>query len=222
MKMKIVLFLLGSIKTENCQPIEDFTCNPELNVNVRGELSLRLGNDKIMFLHESYLLSISVNTSCIEERHLTGYYVLLNGKKCETCLNDNFIFDLDDNSQNDVSDSSRVKISTEITLRKGSHGILLGGLDLGEITCIYKKTISVAVDYSSKLTNGTDSLLVTDTIQPQPKSLYKYERIGEDFDSPFRVISKSATDETLLLEETSSSHINYLCTTLAYLVLFLH
>ena len=154
---------------------------------------------------------------------MSGYYVLLNGKNCETCLYDNFSFDLDDNSQNDVSDSSKVKITTEITLRKGSHGILLGSLDLGKITCIYKKTISVAVGYSPKLTNYTDSSLVTDKTQPQPKSLYKYERIGEDFDSPFQfqVISKSA-EETLLSEETSSSHIIYLCTTLAYLVLFLH
>ena len=226
--MKLILLFIAGFRAQKCEPIEGFDCNSDLTVSVKSKFEFL--NPLSIFSGQIFVTIFSVNKSCIEERGLTGYYVLLNGRKCESCQNDDFVFDLDDTSHANFSYSEKVEISTEISLRKGSHGILLGGLDLGKLTCVYKKTVSVSVDYSSKLTNEANSPLVINQnsvpeAQSETKVLVKYERISETFDSPSETVTERTRikpDGSLLtkVKQTSGTLLNSLSTLL--LILLIH
>lgn len=86
-----------------------------------------------------------MNSTCIEERGLIGYHVVINGEKCESCQSTNFSFELDQTSELDLTKRNALEVTSEISLQVGFGGIILDGVDIGKITCLYSVNVPVVL-----------------------------------------------------------------------------
>ena len=116
-----------------------------------------------------------MNNTCIEERGLAGYHVVINGVECVNCQSTNFSWHLDETSKLDLTTENNLKFTTKIELRVGSGGIVFNGVDVGSIICLYNMNVPVVLaipkllDSESKNYKLLSQILVSPFSKPKIK-----------------------------------------------------